>query len=239
MNEMRLKNLIYNRHKGETAVLIANGPSLNSTNFDLIKDKICFGLNKIFLGFKKFDFYPKYYVAVNEKVLRQSSENIKELNCVKFLSNRADDIFTENALTYILNTKAPKERFSSAIHAGLEEGWTVTYAALQVAFYMGFSKVVIVGMDHSFVYQGKPNEASVLQGEDPNHFCGDYFGGGQSWDNPDLLRSEESYSIARDMFEKNGREILDATVGGVCNIFKKTTLEAEFAAQGNCRNVES
>lgn len=228
MNEYRLKNLIYNRHIGETAVLVANGPSLNETDFSLIRNQVCFGLNKIFLGFKKFNFYPKYFVAVNEKVLRQSSEQINELNCVKFLSNRAIDIFTDNALTYILNTTKPEERFSKAIHTGVEEGWTVTYAALQIAYYMGFSKVVIVGMDHRFEYQGRPNEEKILHGEDPNHFCGNYFGGGQSWDNPDLGNSEESYLIARKMFESDGREILDATVNGACNIFKKTTLNAVF-----------
>ena len=172
---------------------------------------------------------------MNEKILRQSSKQINALNSVKFLSNRTPELFTENALTYILNTEKPKERFSKLIHNGIEEGWTVTYAALQIAYYMGFSRVIIVGMDHRFEYQGSPNEAKILHGEDPNHFCGNYFGGGQAWDNPDLGHSEESYSIARTIYEQDGREILDATVGGACNIFKKTTLDAVFSANGMCK----
>jgi hypothetical protein len=63
------------------------------------------------------------------------------------------------------------------------EGFTVTFAALQVAFFMGFSEVVIVGMDHRYAYKGLPNEAHELVGADLNHFDPSYFSG-HTWDNP-------------------------------------------------------
>jgi len=214
-----------NRHAGERCVLICNGPSLNKTDFSLLDKETCIGLNKIFLGFKKFNFYPKYLVAVNEKVLRQSEPQIKKLTCVKFLSNRCTELFEPNALTHILNTKNPYDRFCKDIEQGIEEGWTVTYAALQVAYYLGFKKVVIVGMDHRFEYQGEPNEGRILHGDDPNHFSKDYFGGGQEWDNPDLVNSEESYRIAKRIYEDDGREIIDATVDGACSVFRKMDLK--------------
>jgi len=221
-----------NRHLGERVIIVCNGPSLNNTDFSLIKNEICIGLNKIYMGFKTFKFYPKYYVAVNEKVLRQSELKIKGITSVKFLSNRCPELFSSNSLTNIIETQKPHERFCKDISLGLEEGWTVTYAALQIAYFLGFKQVIIVGMDHRFEYQGKPNEAKILHGKDPNHFCSDYFGGGQTWDNPDLEHSEESYLIAKAIFENDGREILDATVNGACNIFNKTTLEAVFSANG-------
>ncbi|MFC4701015.1 6-hydroxymethylpterin diphosphokinase MptE-like protein [Glaciecola siphonariae] len=213
-----------NRHLGETCVVVCNGPSLNQTDFTLIREFTCIGLNKIFLGFRKFRFYPKYYVAVNEKVLRQSEAEIKKLNCVKFLSNRCPELFSGNALTHILNTSKPHARFCKDLNLGCEEGWTVTYAALQVAYYLGFRKVIIVGMDHRFTYTGKPNESAIMKGDDINHFAPSYFGGGQEWDNPDLLNSEESYRIARQVFEADGRIIIDATVDGACDIFEKLDL---------------
>ncbi len=208
-------------------VIIANGPSLNKTDFHHIRNRITIGLNKIYLGFSKFGFYPKYYVAINEKVLRQSAEQISSLNCVKFLSNRARDLYRENALTYILNTTLPPSRFSDSLSDGIHEGWTVTYAALQIAFFMGFKKVVIVGLDHRFEYQGSPNETSVLKGLDTNHFSEDYFAN-QEWDNPDLIRSEESFRIAREKFEADRRTIIDATVDGACDVFDKRPLEYCF-----------
>jgi hypothetical protein len=225
----RLKTL-HNRHQGETAVLVANGPSLNRMDLRVLRHATVIGMNKIYLGLKRFGFYPRYYVAVNDKVLQQAAEPIKALNCVKFLSHRCADFIAEDALTHHLDTTRPPARFCADITHGLHAGWTVTHAALQIAYFLGFQKVVIIGMDHRFEYSGAPNEARVLDGPDPNHFSPDYFGHGQSWDNPDLERSEESYRIARAEFESDGRRIFDATVDGACTIFEKADFTALFGA---------
>src|SRR3546814_14250663 len=107
-------------------------------------DLTVIGTNKIYLGFERFDFYPRYYVAVNPKVLGQSADRIRELNCVKFLSDRRSDFIPEDGLTYHINTTRAPARFCRDISDGVHEGWTVTHAALQVARYLGFSEVVLV-----------------------------------------------------------------------------------------------
>jgi uncharacterized Rossmann fold enzyme len=214
-------DLLKDRHSGERVVLVANGPSLNRMDLRFLRHEHVIGLNKIYLGFKRFRFYPRYYVAVNAKVIEQAAEEITRLNCVKFISARGRDLIPENALTYHIETQNPPERFCKDISCGVHEGWTVTYVALQLAYFMGFSEVVIIGMDHRFEYTGKPNEAKVINGDDLNHFCPGYFGAGQSWDNPDLVNSEESYRIAKEEYEKVGRRIVDATVDGACDIFEK------------------
>lgn len=208
------------RHLFSRCVIICNGPSLNNMDLSFLKKEICFGLNKIYLGFKKYNFYPRYYVAVNEKVLRQSESEIKKLTSVKFLSNRCPDLFFNDSLTNVINTISPPSRFSKDIALGIEEGWTVTYAALQVAYYMGFSEVYIIGMDHRFDFSGEPNEEKLLVGKDPNHFSDEYFSD-QKWDNPDLLKSEESYRVAKSIYEEDGRKIYDATINGSCEVFEK------------------
>lgn len=222
---------LHNRHHGETAILVANGPSLNCMDLSPLRRATVIGLNKIFLGFKRFRFHPRYYVAVNAKVIEQSAEQIKALNCVKFLSKRCGDLVPENALTYHIDTQRPPARFCHDISSGLREGGTVTYAALQIAYFLGFKTVVIIGMDHRFEYSGAPHEARVLDGPDPNHFSPEYFGYGQTWDNPDLALSEESYRVARTEFEKDGRRIIDATVDGACDIFEKADFTALFKTQ--------
>lgn len=219
---------LQNRHKGEHCVLIANGPSLNQMNLSFLEKEISIGLNKIYLGFKKFCFYPKYYIAVNCKVIEQSSEEIKKLNCVKFIPYHSEHVVPISALVYHIETRNPPYRFCHDITQGVHEGWTVTYAALQIAYYLGFKEVVLIGLDHRYEYSGQPNEARCLTGSDPNHFCPDYFGGGQMWDNPDLAHSEESFRIARQEFEKDGRRILDATVNGACTIFEKIDYRTYF-----------
>jgi hypothetical protein len=228
-NQTRLQSL-KNRHLNERGVLVANGPSLNMMNLGFLKHETSIGLNKIFLGLRKFHFYPRYFVAVNSLVIEQAKDEIKKLNCIKFIGNCGGDRFIENdALTYLVNTRHPPARFSHDISLGVHEGWTVTYSALQIAYYLGFKEVVIIGMDHRYDYSGNPNEERRLDGADPNHFCGDYFGGGQMWHNPDLEHSEESYRIARCEFEKDGRRIIDATLDGACQVFEKADYRQLFS----------
>ncbi|MDF1615679.1 6-hydroxymethylpterin diphosphokinase MptE-like protein [Desulfurivibrio dismutans] len=210
-----------NRHIGERAFLVANGPSLNRMDLGFLRRENVIGLNKIFLGLRKFKFYPKYYVAVNEKVIQQAAGEIKKLNCVKFIGERGAAFVPEDALTYHVVTRNRQQRFYHDISEGVHEGWTVTYAALQIAYYLGFKEIIIIGLDHRYQYSGQPDEAKRLDGPDPNHFCPDYFGYGQTWDNPNLARSEESYRIARQEYEKAGRRIWDATVDGACTVFDK------------------
>lgn len=212
--------MLQNREQGRRCVLVANGPSLNQMDLRFLRRNTCIGMNKIYLGLKKFGFYPKYYVAVNDLVIEQSAEEIKRLNCVKFISQRNASVVPESALTYHINTTKPPKRFCTDIAQGVSEGWTVTHAALQVAYYLGFKEVVIVGMDHRYTYHGQPNETHLLQGDDPNHFAPNYFGG-QRWDNPDLAHSEESYTVARQAYEADGRRIIDATLNGACTVFEK------------------
>lgn len=225
---MNRLNFLQNRHVNERVVLIANGPSLNKMDLSFLKNEITIGLNKIYLGFSKFKFYPRYYVAINQKVIEQAHEEIKRLNCIKFISNKSVHLIPENALTYHINTMHPPKRFCTDISKGVHEGWTVTYAALQIAYYLGFNKVVIIGMDHNFSYTGKPNEEQVVKDEDINHFCANYFGYGQKWDNPDLEHSEESYHFAKTVFEQDNRQIIDATVNGCCQIFAKADYKKIF-----------
>lgn len=222
-------SFLKNRHAGERLVLVCNGPSLNQMDLSFLRHETVFGLNKIFLGFRKFGFYPRYYAAVNDKVIEQAAGEISRLNCVKFIGKRAGiRVLTPGALTFLIDNTNPPARFCKDIREGIHEGWTVTYVALQIAYFLGFSEVVIIGMDHRFEFHGKPNEAKRMDGPDPNHFSPDYFGGGQDWDNPDLAHAEESYRIARDMFTQHGRRIIDATLDGACTIFEKKNYRDVF-----------
>ncbi len=202
--------------------MVANGPSLNDLDLSFLRKETVIGMNKIFLGLSRFRFYPQYYVAVNMKVLRQSITHIAQLNCLRFIDARAKDtgLLADCPLTVFIreNTLVP---FSTRLDDGYHQGHTVTYVALQVAFHLGFTKVVILGLDHRYVFNGRPGEASVLRGPDPNHFSPDYFGHGQDWDNPELEASEAYYRIAREAYEKAGRRIVDATPGGSCPVFVK------------------
>ena len=227
-NQHRLYGL-KNRHWNERGVLVANGPSLNDMDLRFLIRETTIGVNKIYLGLRKFHFYPRYYVAVNRLVIEQARDQIANLKCIKFIGdNGGADLIREDALTYLINTRFPPTRFCHDITGGVHEGWTVTYTALQIAYFLGFREVVIIGLDHRYSFTGQPNEERRLDGPDPNHFCADYFGGGQAWHNPDLVNSEESFRIARTEFEKHDRRIIDATLNGACAVFEKADYRKLF-----------
>jgi hypothetical protein len=104
---------------------------------------------------------------------------------------------------------------------GIWEGATVTYVAMQLAYFMGFTTVILIGVDHSFKTQGPAHRLVVSEGADENHFHPEYFGKGVRWQLPDLETSERAYMKARAAFEADGRKVLDATVGGKLTVFEK------------------
>ncbi len=214
-------------HAGQRCVLVCNGPSLNKMDLGFLRNEIVFGLNKIYLGLEKFGFYPRYLVAVNDKVIAQSAAVYRQMTAVKFLSDCAAALVPPDALTHHIRTEGLPERFYHDITQGVRGGHTVTHAAFQIIRYMGFREVVVIGMDHRFAYEGKPNEALHMQGDDPNHFSPAYFRD-QNWDAPNLVESETSYRVAREVFEAEGRRILDATVDGACEIFPKVEYREVF-----------
>lgn len=213
------------RHRGEQCVIIGNGPSLNKTDLGLLKGRQIFGLNRLYLMRERLGFEPAYTVVVNPLVVQQCAED--------FAAMRNQPLFTTWAnapvlgalphINYLFGDPRPT-KFSHEISTRISEGFTVTYVAMQIAYYMGFEDVVLVGVDHRFSTKGTPNATVTSTGDDPNHFDPKYFGAGFRWQLPDLEGSEHSYRLARAAFERDGRRIADATVDGALTVFPKADL---------------
>jgi hypothetical protein len=115
--------------------------------------------------------------------------------------------------------------FSNNFHKYYFQGYTVTYAALQLCFHLGFKSVSLVGCDHYFTSKGKSNLLVKGLKNDLNHFHPKYFSEKDQWQLPDLLNSEISYLMAKDFFENHDKEIINSTIGGNLNIYKRVSLE--------------
>lgn len=211
-----------NAHHGERCFIIGNGPSLRQTDLSKLRGEFTFGLNRIYLLFPELGFSTSCLVSVNDLVLEQSAAEIGQLSLPKFITWRARRCLKDDPRTIFLDTDyTGAENFSGEARGRLFEGFTVTYVALQLAFFMGFQQAILVGVDHSFTTQGPANQAVVSQGDDPNHFAPNYFGKGYKWQLPDLAGSERAYELARQAYAAAGRSVLDATVGGKLTVFPK------------------
>lgn len=211
-----------NLYRGRRAFIIGNGPSLRNTDLTKLKNEITFGLNRIYLAFPDLGFSTSYLVSVNDLVMEQCADDMRQLSIPKFITWRARRWMSGDPGTIFLDTDyTGSENFSGDATGRLFEGFTVTYVALQLAFYMGFDEIILLGVDHNFQTKGPANQVVTSQGEDPNHFSPSYFGKGFRWQLPDLDGSERAYRMARTAYEKAGRRVLDATVGGKLTVFPK------------------
>jgi len=216
-------------HKGERCFIIGNGPSLKNTDLSKLKNEYTFGMNRIYLMFPELGFTTSYFVTINDLVIEQCAEDIAGLPMPKFLAWRSNRHFHHlPADTYFLYTTYTGKQFTFDITRRIWEGATVTNVALQLAYYMGFQQVILIGVDHNYTSRGEANRTVVSDGDDPNHFDARYFGKGFRWQLPDLDTSEIAYDLANKVYQRSGREVLDATVGGKLTIFPKVDYESLF-----------
>jgi hypothetical protein len=215
-------------HKGERGFIIGNGPSLRATDLKKLRNEFTFGLNRIYLLFPELGFTTTYFLSMNDLVIEQCAAEILALPIPKFLTWRSRRFLKPTADTNFLYTTYTGPKFARNVAGRLWEGATVTYVALQLAYHMGFEKVILIGVDHNFVTKGDANKTVTSQGDDPNHFAPNYFGKGFKWQLPDLETSERAYRMARAAYEADGRQVLDATVGGKLTVFPKADYDGLF-----------
>jgi hypothetical protein len=214
-----------NLHVGERCVIVGNGPSLRQMDLSVLRGELTFGLNRGYLAFQPLGFATTYLVAINLNVVEQFADEILAEPSTTFVSWHARG-FLPRGHRAILIRPLSGPLFSTDAAHGFWGGATVNYAALQLAYHMGFSEVILIGVDHSFSTPGPAHQLVTSSGDDPNHFDPSYFGKGVRWELPNLPLSEVAYELARRAYEADGRHIVDATLGGKLNVFPKTDLAA-------------
>jgi hypothetical protein len=222
-----------NRYAGKTMLVVGNGPSLNQTPLDDFAGVPAIGMNKIDILFPRVKWRPSLIVCVNNLVVQQHSAQFAHHELPVFLSWKARWFMPRKApsVSYFLSLSDPD--FQKDIVDGVGTIATVTYTALQFAYFMGARTVILFGVDHSFKAAGKSYEIVKRKGDDVDHFDPNYFKAGSYWGIPNLEESEQGYLAARDAFEADGRKIYDATIGGKLQIFEKISLERARALVSN------
>ena len=195
-----------------------------------------FGVNGIFYAREEMGFDPTYVVE-DTSVMRENLSAIHRQSARRSFFIQYAPVDGGDALFFNLNRgfyerrspNAGVPRFSVDAAQRVYAGQSVTYVNLQLAFHMGFTSVVLIGVDFDYVIPDdaeRNGELLTSRGPDPNHFHPNYFGAGKTWKDPRLDRVAQNYELARAMFEAAGREIVNATVGGKLEIFRRVELEA-------------
>jgi len=215
---------LHDRYRGCRGVIMGNGPSLKRTDWNLLRDEYTFGLNRIYLLADEMGFDPTFYVCIKDLVLEQFADEIGDVSALKLLDWHAGHTRFKADSNTVFVPNINSLQFHDRVDLGWNRGFTVTFAAMQLAFYLGFSRIILIGVDHHFVTKGPATREIVSAGSDPNHFSPEYFGKGVRWGIPNLEGSERMFRLARDRYERAGRTIVDATDGGKLVVFPKMTL---------------
>lgn len=230
------------QHTGERVFIIGNGPSLNELDLKKLRDEWTIAVNGIFLAREEMGFDPSYYVVEDTSVMRENLNAIIDYpaheklfptiyrpliprieNVTFFQMNRG--FYASSSPHYCI------PRFSTDAASVVFSGQSVTIINLQLAYYLGFSEVILIGMDFSYsIPDSATRNGDIITSttDDPNHFHPDYFGAGKTWKDPKLDRVLVNYQLAKLMFESDGRRIVNATAGGNLELFERIRYDSLF-----------
>jgi len=218
-----------NIHKGKRCFLIANGPSLKRVDFSLLKDEYTIGLNRIYMLKEQNGFMPNYLTCVDmEAQLLQFFDDYNNLNIPCFYNWEIRNRFKRSDNQLFVRDKLKPNFSIDLARQGYGTGRSVTYLAMQLAYYMGFTEVYLIGKDHSYNTTENTGKSIKSDGKEDNHFIKGYYEPGMQWFAPDYETEEYAYKLAKIAFEKDGRIFKDATFDGKLQVFEKVDFYSLF-----------
>lgn len=214
-----------NRHVGETCVVIGNGPSLKDTDLNKLAKKYpTFGSNRIYL----YPFVPTYYAVADSIMVASCLLDIQkpEFKPDAMFLSREVPLKGAIHLNYVVKNGFSKNPGHEVIIGG-----TVTYVLLQLAYWMGFKRVLLVGVDHSYPgagVGGLPGTRFIQEGEDQDHFSKDYFMPGMVYNRPELEATERYYWLAKEVYEADNRKIINLTTNTRLLVYDKDNVKKYY-----------
>ena len=253
-NLERFKNI----HRGQRCFIVGNGPSLNKMDLSKLEGEYVFCTNAFFLMFPRIKWRPQYYTAVDTRVIPDRAKDIiamheKHPDMTLFLPSALVDHQTKETTPtesiipparnrfyftqrYPHDDHLPYSAFSLEADKYLIQPYTVTITALQLAIYLGFDPIYLIGCDteyaipSSVMSEGEETKFGKMfltstEDDDINHFVRDYFGKGRTWHNPQVENMIWHYKMAHEASAIYGCHIYNATVGGKLEVFPRVNFD--------------
>ena len=233
------KNLqsLKGKYAGKRCFIIGNGPSLRAEDLDRLQDEYTFAFNRIYYIFDQTQWRPTFYCTQDSKIAKASCKEMKEKIRIPYF-------FAPINLKWYEDVDLESDYFFSPKQAGgkipdfceniphqIGVGNTVAYTAMQLAVYMGFTEIYLLGIDHSFaVYQDKDGNI-IKDAEAKDYFCDQYNQDKDQLFIPKLDISTLSYLAARDYASGHAVTIYNATRGGKLEVFPRVDFDSLFELQ--------
>ena len=234
-----------NNYEGKTVYLIGNGPSLNKTPLFLLKNEYTMVFNRFSLMLDRLNWSPSFYSTTDDLVLENIIDEAIDLSKIATYSFFPDISFRGKVFfkkfpkkdNILWVNQKPKLGFSTKL-PDVFLGGTTIYEGIQILKYLGFNKIILIGVDMSYKVHStakKINLASEIvstKNDDPNHFDPRYFGEGKKYHQPEEHIINNIFNSLNFLSEYVNKckdfEILNASIETKLNYFKKIDLELEL-----------
>lgn len=219
-----------NMHKGKRCFIIGNGPSLLPEDLDLLKNEITFAFNRIYYIFDQTEWRPTYYMCTDREILSANYKAIKELDLDNKLISRyaRKYIGDDESVKYMMMDRVmlPKKYRMKNISLDISERFspvpTVACSAMELAIYMGFKEIYLLGMDNNY---------NIKKAEGVDVVDSDSYFKGMKQENVTIGKGDtkeirdQFYQVFRTEALKYGVKILNATRGGMLDVFDRVCFD--------------
>lgn len=226
---------IYNRKR---CFIIGNGPSLSVDDLNTLhrNNEICFASNAIYKMFGRTEWRPNFYTASDDLVTKTTIEEIKKIEGEIFIADLYNIVDFEKVnqsnIHYIhMNPNVGYMNhpgFSDDVVTHVFDGGSCVYdMSLQLAVYMGFTEIYLLGVDNTV---GITNIATHFDGyytkEEEEKVWKPKFRDNIAQENYELLN--RAFESGKQYCKKNGIELLNATRGGRLNVLDRVLFDSLF-----------
>ena len=236
--EMRKIAALQGIANGKRCFIIGTGPSLTVADLELLKDEDTFATNRIYELFPQTSWRPTYYVNQDHNLIHKFSDRIKSVDAeLLFLPVDYKESFEgEKYRFFVLKHKEfypHKAPFSTDISKFLAQGFTVTYGAIQIAIYMGFTEIYLLGIDHNYNISRDAKGRPVRVEQPGNSYTQGMHGYVNMNNLPRVEETTVAYETAEAVSKKLGVKIYNATRGGKLEVFERISLDEVVRRENN------
>lgn len=217
----------------ERCFIIGNGPSLTREDLNLLKNEKTFSFNRIYNMYPYTDWRPTYYMVTDRSIIQKlNQEDEKQLDAEyiffanekltrKYRKQNAHQIIFKDVASANKNKPITKE-ISEEVSQYFSIAQSVTIQAFELAFYMGFKEIYLLGVDHSFAVEIDANGKKHIDQDIVPHFKEDH--------DKSLYPSYKEaltleYEICKRYAQQHGIKVVNVTRGGKLEVFMRAELE--------------
>ena len=224
------------KYKGGRCFIVCNGPSLKASDLDMLKGEISFACNRVYGMYPETEWRPTFYalfdegVAKLEGVLEGADSTPAEM---KFFREQGRFIYHKfsGPSCYIHSWHSRRylenPRFSEDLTKGIYTIGTTTYVMIELARYMGFNRIYIIGADH-YYRNMVSKDGKVAVDKNAESYFGNLKDTSQSLP-AGIWEMEIAYEYAEKYSREHGFRIYNATRGGHLEVFERVNLEVILA----------